>query len=121
MLTRVLMFIVVGLFYNLGATVTGNTKYALSGEKPEYNFGMDNTNAWQFNPSDYKLVQENATEIQPDTASGHYTRRKGMILNDNSRYTLFRADKIYRTAAAAVAEGGNARDLLGGDASNKSF
>ena len=107
-----------GFTFNLGATVTGNVKYALSGEKPEYNFGMDNTNAWQFNPADYKLVQENATEIQPGTASGHYTRRKGMVLNDNSRYTLFRADKIYRTAAAAVAEGGNARDLLGGDASN---
>lgn len=105
--------------FNLGRTVVGNVKYTLSGTNPDFNFGFKD-GAWQFNPADYKLTIENKSEIQPDTANGHYTRRKGMILNDNSRYTLFRADKIYRKASAALAEGGNKRDLLGGDASDAS-
>jgi hypothetical protein len=37
-----------------------------------------------------------------------------MIKNDNSRYTIFRAEKIFRSYAAAVAEDGDGYSLLGG-------
>lgn len=103
--------------HNWGAGAVGNIVYTLDGENPDFDWNFQD--AWQFCPADYKLVISNGEASEP-AASGAYTRRKGMILNDNSRYTLFRAKTIYRTASAANDDGGNLRALLGGDATNAS-
>jgi hypothetical protein len=106
---------------NQGACAFGNVRYGnLSGSNPDYNFGF--TDAWQFCPADYKLVNENKTYVNPDLVSspnGDFTYRKGMILNDNSRYTIFRAKRIFRTAEAAFTNDLDKRSLLGGSATNQ--
>ncbi len=104
---------------NAGACQFGNVRYGnLSGTNPDYKFGF--TDAWQFCPADYKLVNQNNTYVNPDLNPnyGGYTLRKGMILNDNSRYTIFRAKKIFRTADAALANDLSKRSLLGGEQTN---
>tara|TARA_R110002012_G_scaffold57957_3_gene150376 strand:- start:302 stop:3658 length:3357 start_codon:yes stop_codon:yes gene_type:complete len=105
--------------FNNGAGYTGNVKYGnLSGSKPEFLFGFND--AWQFNPSDFKYVIQNKTVVNPQTAANKFVNRKGMILNDNSRYTLFRLETVYRTSAAALARGGNTRATIGGTATDAS-
>ena len=105
--------------YNLGTANVGNVRYGnLSGTEPSYEFGF--TDAWQFCPADYKLtVLNNSLSLDPANApTGNYTRRKGMIKNDNSRYTIFRAKSVYRSASAAEAVGGDKFANLGGAASS---
>lgn len=98
---------------NVGAGATGNVIYNLDGGRPEYNWGF--TKACQFCPADYKLVIPNNVETNSE-AEGGYARRKGMILNDNSRYTIFRAKKVYKNSDAALADAGDRTALLGGPA-----
>ena len=101
---------------NLGACVVGNVKYGiLDGGNPAIDFNF--TNAWQFCPADYKILGENTKNFYP-LGAHDTTERKGMILNDNSRYTIFRAKLVYRSASAAAAVGGSKRALLGGEATN---
>lgn len=95
--------------HNEGAGIMGNVVYNLDGGNPEYEDTF--SEAWQFCPADYKFVNQNG-RILSGTAS--YTRLKGMIKNDNSRYTLFRANKIFRSRAAAQAVDGDKYSLLGG-------
>ena len=96
------------------AGAMGNIIFNLDGENPDYDNNFKE--AWQFCPADYKLTMLNNQTYLPNTplpiAS---SERKGMILNDNSRYTLFRAKSVYRNASAALANGGNIRANLGGD------
>lgn len=104
--------------YNNGTAVVGNVRYGnLSGTDPKYTFGF--TDAWQFCPADYKLVVQNySLSIDPGAIGGLFTHRKGMIKNDNSRYTLFRAKSVYRSASAAEAVGGDKYANLGGPSSS---
>ena len=105
---------------NPGACIFGNVRYGnLSGENPDFKFAFKD--AWQFCPADYKLVNLNQTIVNPDMdpTNASFTNRKGMILNDNSRYTIFRAKKLFRTAEAAFANDLNKRSLLGGGATNQ--
>ena len=95
--------------YNEGAGIMGNVIFNLDGGNPEYEDTF--SDAWQFCPADYKFVNQNGKIL---SGTSNYTRLKGMIRNDNSRYTLFRANKIFRSRAAAIAEDGDGYSLLGG-------
>lgn len=99
---------------NLGAGKTGNIVYNLDGTPYDYGFMKE---AWQFCPADYKLVNLNNASFSTDP-NAQYTRLKGMIKNDNSRYTIFRATSVYRNTIAAQKYGGNIRANLGGDDSH---
>ncbi len=71
----------------------------------------------QFPPADYKLVGQNKKNSEPVISPPDPpTLKKGMIRNDCSRYTLFRAEKVYRNRNSASDFGvpaGNYLDLLG--------
>jgi hypothetical protein len=94
---------------NEEAGIMGNVVFNLDGGKPEYKETF--REAWQFCPADYKFVNQNGKHL---SGASSYTRLKGMIKNDNSRYTIFRAKKIFRTRAAALLEDQDAYSLLGG-------
>lgn len=73
----------------------------------------------QFCPADYKIVGKNGANSEPTLppAAAPATLKKGMIRNDCSRYTLFRAEKIYRDRVSASDNSipaGQFLDLLGG-------
>ena len=100
---------------NVGAAVVGNTIYTPSGEDqrtlaPGYVYPYV---PWQFCPADYKLVGQFARSYI-DGLTTDASTRKGMIRNDNSRYTIFRMDQVYRTRAAAGVIGGSFYSGLGG-------
>lgn len=98
---------------NKGAGVVGNIVYNLDGGNPEYLQTFKE--AWQFCPADYKFVNQNGKALNSDlTTESDYVKLKGMIKNDNSRYTIFRAEKIFRTEAAALQVDGDKYSLLGG-------
>ena len=96
---------------NEQAGIMGNVVYNLDGGKPEYRQTF--SKAWQFCPADYKFVNQNGRVLS--AANDSYSRLKGMIKNDNSRYTIFRAKKIFRSRAASILEDGESYSLLGGD------
>ena len=102
--------------FNTGAAGTGNVMWNLDGGNPVLVWGFDV--ACQFCPADYKLSIANDVNQNTGAAGGDFSRRKGTILNDNSRYTIFRAKTIYRNASSALSVGGNVRSLLGGNATN---
>jgi|TARA_S200002703_G_scaffold8023_1_gene8253 hypothetical protein len=91
--------------------VVGNVIHGpLDGGERETNVNF--IDAWQFCPADYYL---------PILAHNDGALiKKGMIRNDNSRYTLFRAKSVYRSASSAAAVGGEKRALLGGAATDTS-
>ena len=91
--------------HNLGAGVMGNIMYQLDGEAHTLAHSGNNfTEAWQFNPNDYKLMLPQGANTY--SGSLNRTHRKGLIKNDNSRYTIFRAKKIYRSKFAAFEDTG---------------
>ena len=94
---------------NEEAGIMGNVVFNLDGGKPEYRETFKE--AWQFCPADYKFVNPNGYLL----SGASYTRLKGMIKNDNSRYTIFRAKKIFRSRVAALQEDEDAYSLLGGE------
>ena len=100
---------------NLGAGAAGNVVYNLDGTSIDYDTLKE---AWQFCPADYKLVNNNNQGLVWDPSRNDITKLKGMILNDNSRYTIFRAKSLYRNTTSAQSHGGNTRANLGGDDSN---
>ena len=96
--------------FDLHTGVVGNVVDApLDGG--EANLNINFTEAWQFCPADYVLIQQSGKEFATP-------KIKGMIRNDNSRYTLFRAKSVYRSASSAAVVGGDKRALLGGSATN---
>ena len=71
--------------------------------------------ACQFCPADYKLVGPNGSNSEGLVPPGNAQPKKGMIKNDCSRYTLFRAKEICRDLdSAKIIGGGDPFYLLGG-------
>ena len=89
---------------NDGAGVMGNIMYQLDGEA--YTLNGNFKEAWQFCPADYKLVLPQGSSKYSDAGGNNYTHRLGMIKNDNSRFTIMRAKKVYRSKEAAYQDSG---------------
>lgn len=99
------------------AGVVGNVIYTLDGGYRAD--GNLTANAWQFAPADYKITFQNDQESIYTTATVADQRQaKGMIRNDCSRYTIFRMDQIFRTAAASFAIRNEKRGNIGGEATD---